>query len=179
MKRRERRKRFKIGIDYLQQTGLNLFIQSSLGRLVFEPGSFFDTKEEELLSRPYSLKRSDGVTYTLSEKLRERYQLSTMVDLQRLVRICAILVTNFNGPTSDDTPKVLFERLRTYMREKSNRTGWEIIEALQTLDDILGYRKQRKRSEYYHLAWILNIHHHLWKEREPFEGISIDNLDLD
>ena len=176
MKRKERQKKFQIGIDYLKKTGLNLIVQSSLGRLVFEPGSFFEDKEKETLAIPYSIKRSDGVTYTLSEKLRERYQLSTEVDLQRLARVCAVLVTDFNGPDKDDTPEVLLKRLRTFMKEKSNRTGWEITLALETLDDILGYKKQRKSTEYYHLAWILNIHFNLWKELDPFSTFTIDDL---
>ena len=147
MKRKERQKKFKIGMNYLQRAGLNLIIQSSSGRLVFKPGSFFENKEKETLASPYTIKRSDGVTYTLSEKLKERFQLSTEVDLQRLARICAILITDFSGPSSDDTPKILLKRLRTFMREKSNRTGWEITLALQTLEDILGYRRQRKSTE--------------------------------
>lgn len=176
MNRKERQNKFKIGIDYLQQTGFNLIVQLSIGNLVFKPGSFFENMEKETLSLPYALKRSDGVIYTLSETLRKRYQVSTEVDLQRLARICAILITDFNGPESDDTPKILLKNLRTFMREKSNRTGWEIIIALQTLDNLLGFRKQRKFTEYFNLAGILNTHFGLWKELEPFSTFTIDDL---
>ncbi|MBN1329767.1 MAG: hypothetical protein JXA54_09865 [Candidatus Heimdallarchaeota archaeon] len=176
MKQKERQKRFKIGIDYLQQSGLNLFIQSSFGKLVFTPGSFIENKEKEFLTKPYSIIGPSGVIYKLSEELSRRYQLFTEVDLQRLVRICAILITDFNGPENEDTPEILFKRLRKYMREKSNRTGWEIGIALRTLDDILGYRKERTHTEYYHLSWILNIHYNLWKEREPFEQFTVDDI---
>ena len=174
MNHKERRKRFQIGIDYLEKTGLDLIVQSGFGRLVFKPGSLFENKEKETLSIPITAKERYGiVTYTLSEDLRQRFQITTEVDLQRLVRACAILITDFNGPEKDDTPDVLFKRLRTFMKEKSNRTGWEIHMALLTIDDILGYRKKRKDREYYDLAWILNIHHNLWKERAPFETFSI------
>ncbi len=176
MKRRERQKKFKIGIDYLQQTNLNLIVQSSMARLVFKPGSFIEDKEKETLLLPYTVKSPDGVTYNLSETLRKRYQVTTEVDLQRLTRICAILITDFNGPDRDDTPKILFKNLRVFMREKSNRTGWEIVIALQTLDNILGFRKQRKFTEYYNLACILNTHYNLWKELKPFSTFTIDDL---
>ncbi len=176
MNRKERQNKFKIGIEYLQQTGFNLIIQSSVGKLVFKPGSFIENKEKETLSIPYTLMRSDGVTYNLSEKLRKRYQVSTEVDLKRLTRICAILITDFNGPDSDDTPKVLFTNLRTFMREKSNHTGWEIILALKTFDNLLGFRKQGMFVEYSNLAGILNTHFNLWKELEPF-STYIQELD--
>ena len=174
MNRKERFNKYKIGIEYLQKTGLDLIVQSSLGKLVFQPGSIIEDKEKETLSLPYTLKRDDGVTYSLSEILRKRYQISTEVDFQRLTRICAIFITDFNGPESDDTPEVLFKNLRTFMREKSNHTSWEIQMALQTLDNILGFRKQRKFTEYHDLAWILNIHFTLWKERETFSGYTIE-----
>ena len=176
MNRKERQKKFKIGIEYLQQTGLNLIVQTSISKLVFKPGSIIENKEEETLSLPYTVKKHLGGIYNLSETLRKRYQVSTEVDLQRLVRICAILITDFNGPESDDTPKVLFKSLRTFMREKSNHTGWEIVIALQTLDNILGFRKQRKFAEYYNLAGILNTHFNLWKELEAFSTFTIDDL---
>lgn len=173
MNRKERQNKFKIGIEYLQQTGFNLTIQASVGKLVFKPGSFIENREKETLSLPYTIKRSDGVIYTLDETLRKRYQVSTEVDLQRLARICAILITDFNGPENDDTPSVLFKSLRTFMREKSNHTGWEIIIALQTLDNLLGFRKQRKFTEYSNLAGILNTHFNLWKELKPFSTFTL------
>ncbi|MFW9923298.1 MAG: hypothetical protein ACFFDW_08450 [Candidatus Thorarchaeota archaeon] len=174
MKRKERLTRFKVGIAYLEKTGLNLFVNtSSFGRISFEPGSYFENKEKETLPIPFSVKSREGIIYNLSEELRKRYQISTEVDLQRLVRICAILTTDFEGPVSDDTPDILFKNLRIFMKEKSNRTGWEITQSLITLGDILNYRKERSFSEYYHLAWILNLNYNLWKEREPFESYTI------
>ncbi|HUT82624.1 MAG TPA: hypothetical protein VMZ29_15620 [Candidatus Bathyarchaeia archaeon] len=180
MKQKERQKRFKIGLEYLQRTGLNLFIQSSFGRLSFAPGSFFENKEKEILTKPYSVRRLGEPSYTLNDEFRKRFQLTTEVDLQRLARACAILITDFNGPESDDTPEILFKRLRTYMRERSNRTGWEIKMALITLDDtILGNRLLKSESEYYYLAWILNVNYNLWKEREPFENFTVDDIVID
>jgi len=180
MKQKDRQKRFKIGLEYLQRTGLNLFIQSSFGKLSFAPGSFFDNKEKETLAIPYTVKQIGEPSYTLNDELRKRFQLITEVDLQRLARICAILITDFNGPETDDTPEVLFKGLRAFMKEKSNRTGWEINMALLTLDDtILGNRLLKNNSEYYYLAWILNVNYNLWKERKPFENFTVDDIVID
>ncbi len=179
VKRKERQKRFKVGLGYLKQAGLDLRVESSLGVLTFKPGSVFEDKAEEGLPDPFIVKRRDGIEFSLSKELRERYQISTDVDLQRLVRACAILITDFAGPSTKDHRKYLFEQLRTYMRERSNRTGWEIMQALKTLDDFLGEKNRKDNSEYYNLAWILNVRYHLWKERGEFEDTTVDNLDLD
>ncbi len=180
MKQKDRQKRFKIGLEYLMRTGLNLYVQSSFGRLSFAPGSFYENREKETLPTPYSVHEIGEPTFTLNDEFRKRFQLITEVDLQRLVRVCAILITDFNGPESDDTPDVLFKRLRTFMKEKSNRTGWEIRLALMTLDDtILRNRLLKNDSEYYFLARLLNVNYKLWVERKPFENYTVDDLIAD
>ena len=165
MKKKERRKLHEVGVSYLQKTSLNLIEWTSLGKVTYQPGSFFDNKEKETLSVPYSIKLNNGVVYSLHEKLRQRYQISTEIDLQRILRVCSILVTNFNGPDEKDTPKNHRERIREWIKDTPSgidRIGFHMVMALHSLDEILGFKKHFDFGINFELVNILRVQYKLW-----------------
>ena len=173
MKKKERRKLHEVGVSYLKKTGLNLIKWTSFGKMTFQPGSIFENKEEETLPIPYSIKLNNGVVYSLNSKLRKRYQISTEVDLQRIIRICSILVTNFNGPDEEDTPRTHRERIRNWITDTPSgidRIGFHMVMALHSLDEILGFKKHFDFGINFELVNILRVQYKLWlnDSREEF-----------
>ncbi|HUU78092.1 MAG TPA: hypothetical protein VMX55_07065 [candidate division Zixibacteria bacterium] len=165
----------KVGVEYLEKTGLDLIVWTSFGKATLQPGSAFENIEKEKLPTPYSIKLNNGVIYTLNENLQKRYQITTEVDLQRILRICSILVTNFQGPEEEDSPKNHREGIRQWIKDQSSgidRIGFHMVMALHTLDEILGYKKHFDFSENFSFVNILRVLYKLWLN-DPLEEFSI------
>lgn len=180
---KETRKTHETGLKYLQKAGLNLLVVSSSGKLTFQPGSAFEDIKKETLPKPYVIKEKyTPREYKLDEELRKRYSIRTEVDLYRLMRICSIIITAFNGPEEQDTPKAHVKRLRDWIKENCFEDGvWVIYMALTSFEKQIGYRKELEIGLYFDLAHILGKFFKLWKNdpfHNPYKNIDPLNLDL-
>ena len=68
----------------------------------------------------------------------ERYNITTEVDLERLVRMCSIILTNFTGPDKDESPKKHFQRLVDRLKEEPGNAEREVamVQVFLILDQV-------------------------------------------
>ncbi|MHA1211736.1 MAG: hypothetical protein ACTSSH_04665 [Candidatus Heimdallarchaeota archaeon] len=98
------------GREYLKKNGTDVIKMAGRRKLVFQPGSAYTKVKKERLPEKFFLENlKKEVSFT--QDFIKLYNMTTRVDLDRLLRACSILITGFDGPISDDYPKKHHERL--------------------------------------------------------------------
>ncbi|NHJ84581.1 MAG: hypothetical protein FK734_03915 [Asgard group archaeon] len=161
---KQRWKKFELGMGYLEKYGLGLIFWNEQGeKLVYKTGSVFKSLEEETLPRPYRIKLiDDDKIVELTEEFMNRFEISTKLDLQRLMRICSILLTDFSGPVEDDTPKNHLERLRVRLKKFVKNEAEQMVQAFLGFEAIMGYKEQLLLEDYQQAAKLMNGLYKLW-----------------
>ena len=135
-------KKYKPGIDYLKSTGLDLLLVTQFIRTVMQPGSLYES-ESEILAKPFTTSKG-----SMSIEFMERYSISTEVDLERLVRMASIILTNFTGPDEEESPKKHFQRLVTRLKEETGNMEREVamVQVFLILDRVFEFGKSLRVS---------------------------------
>jgi len=121
------------GIAYLQKTSLDLYMPNPLGGFVFKPGSYFEDADKENVPKPAKI----GLG-RLSVGFMDRFNISTSVDLSRIVRAVSIILTNFTGPRDQDSPRNHQNRLKEFIRGDLDKCKKEVVRAFFGIEKILG-----------------------------------------
>ncbi|HUT81906.1 MAG TPA: hypothetical protein VMZ29_11940 [Candidatus Bathyarchaeia archaeon] len=161
---KQRWKKFELGMSYLEKHGLGLIYWTQDGeKLVFKSGAAFKSLEEETLSKPYKIKLTeDNKIVELTEEFMNRFEISTKLDLQRLMRICSILLTDFSGPIEEDTPKNHLERLKNRLKKYVKNENEQLIQGFLGFEAIMGYKEQIALEDYNQAAKLMNGLYKLW-----------------
>jgi len=160
---KQRWKKYEIGMGYLEKYGIALIFWSENGeKQIFKTGAAFKDLEAETLARPYKIQLKDGSTVEFSEEFMDRFDISTKLDLQRLMRICSILLTDFSGPEIEDNPKNHLERLRKKLKKYVRSEDARIVQALYGYEAMMGYKKQIFLDDYNQAANLLNALYKIW-----------------
>ena len=105
-----------IGKEYLKKAGTNEFIITRRKKKFFEPGSAYKNAKKEKLPKEFFTKEYGNLS--LSEEFIKHFQITQLVDMARLLRAISILLTNFNGPESEDFRKNHTDRLFFHLMMK-------------------------------------------------------------
>ncbi len=121
------------GIAYLQETGLDLYIPNPIGGMVFKPGSYFEDVEKENVPKPAKIGQG-----RLSIVFMDRFNISTTVDLSRMVRAVSIILTSFTGPREQDSPRNHQARLKEFIHADLDKCKREVFSAFLGIEKVLG-----------------------------------------
>ncbi|MGY5876108.1 MAG: hypothetical protein RTU30_10205 [Candidatus Thorarchaeota archaeon] len=154
----EAMEKYKPGIDYLKSTGLDLIVVTDLFRTVFQPGSMYES-EKEILAKPFTSR-----DYTMSIEFMERFSVTTEVDLERLVRMASIILTNFSGPDTEEAPKKHFQRLVERLKQEPGNMEREVtmVQSFLIVDRVFEFGKPLRVSVYTDAVRTLAQHYRIW-----------------
>lgn len=123
---------------------------------------------KDTLSRPHKLKTQDGDEIQLSTEFMDRFELSTQMDLNRMIRNSSIILTNFTGPLEKDNFKIHHNRLKKWIRENARKDVPEyqglpdLIIALMILNRLLPPKGNLSTEEYFYAGCILGAYYKLF-----------------
>ena len=154
---------FEIGKKYLKKAGTNLVLTNQGMKVVMEPGSAYEDVVKEKLPEKFFI---EGLNkeISLSKDFIKEYQLTHRVDLDRLMRGCSILITKFNGPESDDHPKIHHKRLfEHFMITQGILAEGETSAAIMEFGKVRKLKlKKIKNEDYIVAAQILGDFYKIW-----------------
>ncbi|MBN1683700.1 hypothetical protein JW865_09135 [Candidatus Bathyarchaeota archaeon] len=148
---------FTKGINYLRKAGTDVVLVTSGIRMVMQPGSAYDDIKKEKLPESFFID-DIGMAVSFSKAFKKYYKVSHRIDLDRLMRACSILLTQFEGPETDDNPKKLHERLffalAAYQPYEAEQA---LMDAVKTFGDILKvHHKKISEIDYLNAVRIIN-----------------------
>ncbi|NHJ48993.1 MAG: hypothetical protein FK733_14500 [Asgard group archaeon] len=152
------------GKAYLKKAGTDVIAIAGGIKMVFSPGSAYININKEKLPEKFNIE-SLGKEFSFSKSFIKHYQVTHQVDMERLLRACSILITNFTGPESDDIMKNHLDRLFTnFMIKPGNICVDEVRAALETFGDIIKIKRKPKISldEYTDAAKIIGDYFKIW-----------------
>lgn len=159
---------FVKGINYIKKAGTNVVLNTGGIKMVMQPGSAYDDIKKEKLPESFFID-DIGIAVSFSKNFIKEYKVTHKVDLDRLMRACSILLTQFEGPETEDTPKKLHEKLFFALSAYQNYEAEQaLIAALKTFGDILQV-KHKKISEidYLNAIRIINQIYKFYSYNEP------------
>ena len=154
---------YEKGKAYLKKAGTDVIQIAGGIKMVFSPGSAYqDINKERLPEKFYieSLKKE----YRFSKNFIKFFKITHQVDMERLLRACSILITNFTGPETDDFMKNHSGRLfNNFMLTPGNLCEVEVSDALVAFGEILKIKKNKiSPEEYLDAAKIIGDYFKLW-----------------
>ncbi|MBD3189573.1 MAG: hypothetical protein GF308_02965 [Candidatus Heimdallarchaeota archaeon] len=166
---------FSKGKEYLKKAGTDVFVIKDGMKMVFQPGSAYKDIKKERLPTKFFLKGLNKEARFPKEFIKH-YKVSHHIDMERLIRACSILLTNFTGPETDDYMKNHLDRLFSHFMVKSGILCEEDIRsALIAFGEVLKIPKKHKISQedYLEAAQILGDYFKLWtyNEIDQFFGV--------
>jgi hypothetical protein len=165
--------RYKIGLNYLKNSDFNIKVKSDFMILNFQKHSYFGEKKENL-AIPYQLAGNK-----LSAEFMKHYDIITKVDLARYLRICAVILTSFQGPNENDHLDFHIFALQQTHGKSTPENEEAIMKAMLEYDKEFGKKKKLPKEDYIAFARILN---YFWKIFEPPKGMEpidpiVDDVD--
>lgn len=163
---------FDKGKAYLKKAGTDVFAIVGGVKMVFSPGSAYEDINKEKLPEKYTI---DGLKkeYSFSKAFKKHFKVTHHVDMERLLRASSILITNFEGPESEDNMKKHLERLFFHF---SVQTGTicvqNVSDALMAFGEILKIKKRPEITlqEYDDAARIIGHYFKLWNYDNPIDA---------
>lgn len=160
-------KEYKKGVKYLKKTGTVLYLKLPPGGkyefIQAGPGFAKKDKKKETLPRPFTLKTADGKAIKISTSLMDRLKIITEMDLDRVMRCCAIILTNFTGPQDQDILPMHQTRLQQWIAKDVKNRQQEFVGSIMMLDSIESSSQQLLPvNDYYEAATILGHIFKLW-----------------
>ncbi|NHJ86140.1 MAG: hypothetical protein FK734_11810 [Asgard group archaeon] len=156
--------KYNKGKKYLEKAGTDI-IAISLGlKWVFEPGSTYLLYNDEKLPETFfieSLNKEESLPFIFVR----HYKVTHQVDLDRLLRGCSILLTNFTGPEAADNVKNHQERLIKHFQGKYGLDAEkEMMSALMEFGVVFQIEEKNLISinDYLIVAQILGDRYKLW-----------------
>lgn len=135
---------FDKGITYLKKAGTDVIAIVGGIKMVFSPGSAYDDIKKEKLPEKFLI---EGLKkeYRFSDGFKKHFKVTHHVDMERLLRACSILLTNFEGPESDDNMKNHHQRLFFHFSmDTATLSIGNMGKALATFGEILKIKKKPK-----------------------------------
>ena len=160
----DERSSYTTGIEYLKKTGLDLIVQLNFIRIPFKPGSYLQDKTKETLRKPYGIISPSKEVFSLSVAFMDRFKISTVVDMNRMIRACSIILTNFDGPGEYDDIDYHIENLREMLScESIDNVPKLMLMALHIIEEIIGIKKEPlPEIDYQKAVNVLNVYFKLW-----------------
>jgi len=154
---------FDIGKSYLKKAGTDVIMISMGMKMVMSPGSAYEDIQKEKLPETF-FNENLGKNISFSKDFIKQYKITHRVDLDRLLRACSILVTNFNGPEKEDYPKNHHKRLFShYMITDGALAEMEVMAAIKAFGEILKIKvKKIDIADFRVAAQILGDYYKLW-----------------
>ena len=152
------------GKKYLKKAGTNVFVILEGTKMVFQPGAAYqDIKKEKLPNKFFveGLKKE----FSFSKEFIKQFKVTQQTDMNRLLRACSILITNFTGPEKDDNMKNHSQRLfNSLMLKPGILCEGAVCDALISFGEVLKISKKAKitREDYMNAAKILGDYFKLW-----------------
>lgn len=123
---------------------------------------------KDTLSRPLKLKTQDGDEIQLTTEFMDRFELSTQMDLNRMIRNSSIILTNFTGPLEKDNFKLHHDRLKKWIRENARKDVPEyqglpdLIISLMILNSLMPAKGNLSTEEFFYAGCILGAYYKLF-----------------
>ncbi|MFW9919607.1 MAG: hypothetical protein ACFFED_08410 [Candidatus Thorarchaeota archaeon] len=143
-------KTYAEGIAYLQRMSLDLYMPTPFGGMTFKPGSFFEDTEKEKVPKPAKI--GQGL---LSSRFMDRFNISTEVDLNRMVRAVSIILTNFSGPRDQDSPRIHQNRLKAFIAGDQSKCKVEVVQAFFCIEKILNLEGLLSLDDYFDAGFAI------------------------
>ncbi|MHA1354447.1 MAG: hypothetical protein ACTSR1_04650, partial [Candidatus Heimdallarchaeota archaeon] len=105
---------------------------------------------------------SSGKAFYISKEFMERYKLISELDLQRIIRNCSIILTNFSGKKDEDVTKNHLECLQQWKMDDKKVKQQEFIGALIMLENLHNSKDLLPNNHYTEAATILGYMFKLW-----------------
>ena len=155
---------FSKGEKYLKKAGTDVIAIAGGIKMVFSPGSAYEDIKKERLPKEYFIEGL-GKKFSFSDSFIKQFKVTHQVDMERLLRACSILITNFTGPETEDYMKNHLQRLFTnFMTKPGIICEDETKAALMTFSEIIKIKNKPKitMDEYSDAAKILGDYYKLW-----------------
>jgi len=152
------------GKAYLKKAGTDVMQIAGGFKLVFSPGSAYEDINKEKLPEKFFIAELNK-EYSFSESFKKHFKVTHKVDIERLLRACSILITEFTGPETEDYMRNHHKRLNMHIIMKSGNTCVdEFRAALVTFGEVLNIKGRPKITldDYLDAARILGDYFKLW-----------------
>ncbi|HUT82213.1 MAG TPA: hypothetical protein VMZ29_13510 [Candidatus Bathyarchaeia archaeon] len=159
------------GREYLEKNGTGVYIISGDKQSNSLGSAYLNLVKEKLPEQFYLECLSRNVSF--SKEFIKHYKVNVRLDLDRLMRACSILITNFTGPTTEDDPRNHFERIfKHFMFQSATKCENDVVGALIELGKIVKIPKKHKitQNDYLIAARIIGEFYKLWEfnQTDPF-----------
>lgn len=161
------------GKAYLKKAGTNVIQIAGGIKLVFSPGSAYEDISKEKLPETFYVKELEE-EFIFSDWFKKQYQMTHQVDMERLLRACSILITEFSGPETEDNMRNHHKRLAMHFMMKSGENcEKEVHAALVTFGEVLNIKEGPEVTidDYIDAAIILGFYFKLWDY-----GFTVDDF---